>query len=113
MITEDGGAWGLHPRSETHDQASQPSRRLGVEWTAQLWLPDPGTSSSRRAAHHRGSAVRACASPSGIPAHRARRRFPAFYGGDGGDPAPCRLAADQAPGPPFQRRFSAVSAGLP
>jgi len=51
------------------------------------------------------SAVRAGASASG-----SRRTGPAgvscLYGGDGGDPAPRRWAARQAPGPPFQRRFS-------
>jgi len=36
MITEDGGAWGLRPKSEIPDQASPAPRRLSIEWTAQL-----------------------------------------------------------------------------
>ena len=52
------------------------------------------------------SAVRASASASGIPAHRGRRRFLPLTAGMAVIRAPRRLAAGQAPGLPFQRRFS-------
>jgi len=36
MITVDSRCWGLHPKSETVDQASAAPRRLVIEQTIQL-----------------------------------------------------------------------------
>jgi hypothetical protein len=36
MITVDCRCWGLHPKSETADQASTAPRQLIIEWIIQL-----------------------------------------------------------------------------
>jgi len=36
MITVGLRCWGLHPKSEIAGQASSASRRLAIEWAAQL-----------------------------------------------------------------------------
>jgi hypothetical protein len=36
MITEDFAPRGVHPKSEMPDQATQPPRRLVIDWTTQI-----------------------------------------------------------------------------